>query len=1409
MIFPAVYASLIWTDVTVHHQGRGLQDSQLQGADALVRRSPSETVFVYNLTGSLHPELIASLKQLELPLCTGGQETFELQDSGVLPKELQDSLPSLRSYVGFSKNGYSADIVLTPSGVRAQIWAAGLRCFVDPHTKGKADLHTIYADHDSGPHHLGSKQIPKKKSALLKSPEARRLARKLADASLIVKPLLPPAGYAETYTYTIVVACSFEYIKFAKDYGNAMALLTATMTRVTGIWGRELGIRFTIHPKNALVCSESPSTGIPVIKSGELPNNNPSAWMDGKWAGQTKPMSNIEWLTSKGIDSKTYDIAHYFSIGDAGGLGGQTVCDPVWKGNGGTASPSPAGDSFDVDYVAHEMGHQFGTQHTWSGAGGGCTQDQFNAMSAVELGSGSTLETYAGICDKDDIAIHSSPYFHIYSLAEFQVWFNTGLDSYFGKAKGCGKFAVSTTNRRPTATAPATCSIPRSTPFILTGKGTDLDGDVLSYVWEQLDSSSKRWSISSENKQGPLFISVLPTTTGNARSFPKLSTVMDNAGTSNVDPLERVSTVSRTLHMALTARDKFNPSAEAPADVFGSYHTAFTDVNVAQFGPLAITAPTSAASIQTGIVLVTWEIAGPTGPASTNADNRAVLASTFQLSYSRCTGTGNKPSLAGCGQNWTVLLSNQTVSSQGRGSANVILPASAAGKLIIQVKGTSAQGCEFYSVTPMLTVAVGKVVIPTLTNTLPIQSASDVSINIPAVSMDFSANVFLSTTGTIFSVTPASGTPLTFAVSDVLISGTTVSLLIPTTLQASKTYTVSMTKNSLCAGPEVPCTNAVVLNNWMFTTGAATATNGGATTSATTKTTTTTTTTRTTTAVATTTRAGAVTTTRAGSSATTTTVRTTATTTVKATTTTTRTTTTTPADPRPVNLGGTIPFNSLVYTIAFRAPVAIIKGSITVTDSSGNVYCNINVRDSTQVKLSINTNELRIDFTKCALWSGSTYTVSTDSTTFKTLKGAWVQKMSFQIVTTKDVSVPKIEELYPANASTDVAEYESVGLIFDNYIEIDPNAKGSILFKDLTNKGAGDLTVSLDDCCDDTTAITVYPDSGEVIITPWELFAPKTLYSVIIPAKIFRGWDGTYFPGISLGKYVFKTGDSFPPEIQDVSFTVLGLSVVAAITFDEQLTAGQKSFLLVNEDNQTLASVQAQSSDVSIKGMTVTVTFPVVYIPTGMTSVEVALQYNSGVVLDDAGNGVDALNTFEFPVTVKSSFAKSTVSTSLSLSVPNATLFVMDPSNIMLVNKGIGNALAVPFSWVSVSLSLPGQSATFLASQTPATVVNVACTVTVPSNAPKTQNAAAIQSALDKFKTSPSQLQTSLTRSTGVSVTAVVFATTTTKTTTTTTVTTTKTTTKAAATTTKLTTKAAATTTKLTTKATATTTRAR
>ena len=106
--------------------------------------------------------------------------------------------------------------------------------------------------------------------------------------------------------------------------------------------------------------------------------------------------------------------------------------------------PNPIADAFDVNCVAHEIGHQFIGNLTFNGSGSICFGGNRNASTAYEPGSGITIQAYAGICRGDNPQPNSEDYFHRISLNEMLAF---------------------TTN----------------------ATGSDPNGDALTYVWEQFD----------------------------------------------------------------------------------------------------------------------------------------------------------------------------------------------------------------------------------------------------------------------------------------------------------------------------------------------------------------------------------------------------------------------------------------------------------------------------------------------------------------------------------------------------------------------------------------------------------------------------------------------------------------------------------------------------------------------------------------------------------------------------------------------------------------------------------------------------------------------------------------------------------------------------------------------------------
>jgi len=331
---------------------------------------------------------------------------------------------------------------------------------------------------------------------------------------------LKNADDGQLRTYRLALACTVEYSQFhGGTLPDVIAAMNTTMTRVNGIYERDLGLTM-VMVRNESIIFLGPDTN-----SDPYTNNNGPAML-----GQNQQVCDAN------IGPANYDIGHVFSTGGGGIARLRSPCTND-KAQGVTGLPSPTGDKFDVDYVAHEMGHQYGGNHTQN------NNCQRSGVS-VEPGSASTIMGYAGIC-APNVQNNSDDYFNGDNLKE--MWVNISQ----GNSSNCGEKTPSG-NVAPEVDAGPNYFIPKSTAFILKGFAIDEDtDDVLTYTWEQSDAIPAPMPPQSTSTVGPAFRSLSPTTSPD-RFMPNFSTVLSGSLSST---WEVVPSVARTMSFLLTVRD--------------------------------------------------------------------------------------------------------------------------------------------------------------------------------------------------------------------------------------------------------------------------------------------------------------------------------------------------------------------------------------------------------------------------------------------------------------------------------------------------------------------------------------------------------------------------------------------------------------------------------------------------------------------------------------------------------------------------------------------------------------------------------------------------------------------------------------------------------------------------------------
>jgi chitodextrinase len=528
---------------------------------------------------------IASNIVISLPNGDGNLENFYVYENAVLAPELAAKYPEIKSYVAIGVDNPLARAYFSssPLGFKSMtLYPDQSAVFIEPVTSD-LNTYTIY------------KKSDKKDS--LNQFECSVIDNAIGNGQKkgVNRILAKGADDGKLRTFRLALSCTAEYAQF---FGGTKALTLAgmnnTLTRIDGVFEKDFGVQLILIANNDSVIFTDPLTD-PYSDSTSRTN----------W--KTEVQSTLTSL----IGEANYDIGHLFgtstvNCGDAGCKG--CVCTDNYKGGGYTCATSTnfSGDIFDTEFVAHEMGHQLGASHTF-------TYKDDNNISQMEPGSGSTIMSYAGATTKD-VQNFSDAYFHAISIQ--QVTDNI-------KTKTCSVL-VSTGNAVPVVNAGADYTIPKGTPFLLSGSATDANtDDVLTYAWEEMDLGNATTALPNVSATtGPLFRSYPPSTSA-VRYFPNMTTVLAGSVTTSGTeiPVEVLPGVARTLNFRLTVRDnRVGGSANNTDDM-----TITVDGNS---GPFTVDSQNSAVSYKAGTTqTINWTVAG-TNANGVNCSTVDILLST-------------------------------------------------------------------------------------------------------------------------------------------------------------------------------------------------------------------------------------------------------------------------------------------------------------------------------------------------------------------------------------------------------------------------------------------------------------------------------------------------------------------------------------------------------------------------------------------------------------------------------------------------------------------------------------------------------------------------------------------------------------------------------------------------------------
>lgn len=557
---------------------------------------------------ALNERVLQRNTSFSLPVNNLEKIDVSLVKNNAMDADFQAAYPDIKCYDAFNAEGnWLGNVTITPNGIWYSLWNNGKFMTAFPDLQSTDGSHFIeYGSNASHKIDCGVNESMKQdvRDALDKSNRSALSGDKLRR-------------------FRMALVCTGEFYELNGNTAPAVnAVITATVQGLNALYQREVAITFTALTPY-LYTNSTTDPFIPDQMGG---------------LGRTD-QAGIE--VPKRFASNTFDIGHVLhkSVANdnwsSGGVAGlAAVCVNTSNGLGALRKASGWSGAFSslgynwISLIGHEIAHMFSAEHTFNGGGeppeNNC-EDNISLTTAYEIGSGTTIMSYNGLCQPNNNIPSSGEldlYFHVHSLIQISTF-----------AEGLGCAVITNTNNQVPVVNANPCniifSIPKNTPFSLNGEASDADGDLLYYVWEQYDEDGPAGSPTQGNigssaagkKSSPLFRS-FPPGLSTERYFPTLEAI---AVANNSDPFQVLPNTDRTLHFKLTARDWRSGG--------GAFGIGDMDVVVAPVGPLSITAPNGGGTLSINeTTTITWNVNGSEN-LCTNADIKLSIDGGLNYNY--------------------------------------------------------------------------------------------------------------------------------------------------------------------------------------------------------------------------------------------------------------------------------------------------------------------------------------------------------------------------------------------------------------------------------------------------------------------------------------------------------------------------------------------------------------------------------------------------------------------------------------------------------------------------------------------------------------------------------------------------------------------------------------------------------